>query len=156
MLQTTFVKHKLSRIYLKLLSKKTNNQTNKQKKTKLQQSRLSEKSVNHSVVLTLCHPHELQPARLLCPLDSPGKTTGVGCHTLLQGIFPTHGSHPGLLHCRQIYCLSHWGSLNQKTQPKNQRMDLVTQMMGQKLVIFLEIPYILFFSMYTYNFGTCI
>ena len=35
MLQTTFVKHKLSRIYLKLLSKKTNNQTNKQKKTKL-------------------------------------------------------------------------------------------------------------------------
>ena len=30
---------------------------------------------------------------------------------LLQGIFPTQGSNPGLLHCRQIlYCLSHWGS----------------------------------------------
>ena len=28
--------------------------------------------------------------------------TGVGCHFLLQGIFPTHGSNPGLLHCRHI------------------------------------------------------
>ena len=43
--------------------------------------------------------------------DSPGKNTGVGCHFLLQGIFPTQGSHPGLLHCRQIlYPLSHQGS----------------------------------------------
>ena len=30
---------------------------------------------------------------------SPGKNTGVGCHTLLQGIFPTQGSNPGLPHC---------------------------------------------------------
>ena len=43
--------------------------------------------------------------------DSPGKNTGVGCHALFQGIFPTHGSNPGLLHCRWIlYCLSHQGS----------------------------------------------
>ena len=34
--------------------------------------------------------------------DSPGKNTGVGCHALLHGIFPTQGSNPGLLHCRQI------------------------------------------------------
>ena len=34
--------------------------------------------------------------------DSPGKNTGVGCHSLLQGIFPTQGSNLGLLHCRQI------------------------------------------------------
>ena len=34
--------------------------------------------------------------------DSPGKNTGVGCHFLLQGIFPTHGSNLGLPHCRQI------------------------------------------------------
>ena len=33
--------------------------------------------------------------------DSPGKNTGVGCHTLLQGILPTQGSNPGLLHFRQ-------------------------------------------------------
>ena len=34
-------------------------------------------------------PYGLQPARLLCPWDSPGKNTGVGCHTLFQGIFLT-------------------------------------------------------------------
>ena len=36
--------------------------------------------------------------RLLCPWDSPGKNTGVGCHFLLQGILPTQGSNPHLLH----------------------------------------------------------
>ena len=41
-----------------------------------------------------------------------GKNTGVGGHALLQGIFPTKGSNPGLLHCRRIlYHLSHQGSL---------------------------------------------
>ena len=35
--------------------------------------------------------------RLLCPWDSPGKNTGVDCHALLQGIFPTQGSNPGPL-----------------------------------------------------------
>ena len=34
-------------------------------------------------------PHGLQPTVFLCPWDSPGKNTGVGCHFLLQGIFPT-------------------------------------------------------------------
>ena len=36
----------------------------------------------------------LRPARLLCPWDSPGKNTGVGCLVFLQGIFPTQGSSP--------------------------------------------------------------
>ena len=40
--------------------------------------------------------------------DSPGKNTGVSCHALLQGIFPTQGSNPGSQHCRWIlYGLSH-------------------------------------------------
>ena len=43
-------------------------------------------------------PHGLQPTRLLCPWDSPGKNAGVGCHFLLQGIFLTQGSNLGLLH----------------------------------------------------------
>ena len=44
-------------------------------------------------------------------MDFPGKNTGVGCHSLLQGIFLTQGSNPGLLHCRHIlYRLSHQGS----------------------------------------------
>ena len=43
--------------------------------------------------------------------DSLGKNTGLGCHALLQGIFPSQGLNPGLSHCRQIlYCLSHQGS----------------------------------------------
>ena len=53
----------------------------------------------------------LQSVRLLCPWDSPDKNTGVRCHFLLQGIFPSQGLNLGLLHCRQIlYCLSHQGS----------------------------------------------
>ena len=39
-------------------------------------------------------PHGLQPTRLLCPWDSPGKNTGVGCRALLQGIVPARGSNP--------------------------------------------------------------
>ena len=50
----------------------------------------------------LLQPHRLYPTRLLCPWDSPGKNTGVGCHFLLQGIFSTQESNPGLRPCRQI------------------------------------------------------
>ena len=50
----------------------------------------------------------LRPTRLLCPWDFPGKSTGVDCHFLLQGIFPRQGSNPGLPHCRQtLYRLSY-------------------------------------------------
>ena len=43
--------------------------------------------------------------------NSPGKNVGVGCHSLLQEIFPTKGLNPGLMHYRQIlYCLSHRGN----------------------------------------------
>ena len=61
---------------------------------------------------TLCNPMNCSGlARLLCPWDSPGKNTGVGCHALLQQMFPIQGLNPGLLNCRQIpYCLSHQGS----------------------------------------------
>ena len=46
-----------------------------------------------------------------CPWNSPRKNTGVGCHSLLQGIFPTQELNWGLLHCRQIlYRLSHKGN----------------------------------------------
>ena len=52
--------------------------------------------------------HGLQPTRLLCALNFPGKHTGVGCHFLLQGIFLTQGLNPSLLHYRQmLYHLSY-------------------------------------------------
>ena len=47
--------------------------------------------------LTLGDPVDCSPTRLLCPWDSPGKNIGVGCHFLLQWIFPTQGLNPGLL-----------------------------------------------------------
>ena len=56
----------------------------------------------YTVVSNSLRSHELQPCSLRCPWNSPGKSTGVGCHFLLQGIFPTQGSNPGLLDCRQI------------------------------------------------------
>ena len=50
----------------------------------------------------------LQPHGLYSPGNSPGQNTGVGSRSLLQGIFPTQGLNPGLLHSRQIlYQLSH-------------------------------------------------
>ena len=56
--------------------------------------------------------HSLRPHGLYSPWHSPGQNTGVASHSLLQGIFPTQGLNPGLLHCRQIlYQLSHKGSL---------------------------------------------
>ena len=67
-----------------------------------------------SVVTQSCpifyDPHGLQPSRHFCPWNSPGKNTRVGCHSLLQGIFPTQELNPGLLHCGQIlHHLRHQG-----------------------------------------------
>ena len=61
---------------------------------------------------TLCDLMDCSPPGSSVHGDSPGKSTGVGCRALLQGIFPTRGSNPGLLYCRWIlYCLSHRESL---------------------------------------------
>ena len=59
--------------------------------------------------LTFFDPMDCSPPGLWNPnpWNSPGRNTGVGCHFLLQGIFPTQGLNPGLQHCRQIlYCLT--------------------------------------------------
>ena len=60
----------------------------------------TEKKVKVKSCSTLCDP--VEPTRLLPPWDYPGENTGVGCHFLLQGIFLTQGSNPGLLDCRQM------------------------------------------------------
>ena len=63
-------------------------------------------------------PNSLQPTRLLYPWDFPGKDTGVSCHFLLQGNFPTQGLNPALLYCRQIlYQLSYNGSPGNASGP---------------------------------------
>ena len=67
-----------------------------------------------SVVSDSLRPYGLQPTRLLCPWGVPGKNAGMGCHFLLQGIFPTQELNPCLLcllHFKWIlYSLSHQGS----------------------------------------------
>ena len=71
------------------------------------------------LVTKLCptpwQPQGLQPTRLLCPWDFPDKNTGVGCHSLLQGIFLSQGSNLCLL-LWQVGSLplSHWGSPSSK------------------------------------------
>ena len=64
-------------------------------------------NISSSVMSDSSQSHWLQPSRLLCPWNSPGKNTGVGCHALPQGIFLTQGFNLGLL------CVLHWqaGSL---------------------------------------------
>ena len=59
----------------------------------------------------VCDPMDYSPPGSSIHGDSPGKNTGVHCHAFLQGIFPTQGSNPDILHCRQIlYHLSPRGS----------------------------------------------
>ena len=54
--------------------------------------------LRRSVASDSLQPHGLQPIRLLCPGNFPGKITGVGYHFFLQQIFPTHGSKLHLRH----------------------------------------------------------
>ena len=60
--------------------------------------------------LNLCDPMDCNPTGSSVHGDSPGKNIEMGCHALLQGIFPTQGSNPDLLQCRWIlYHLRHQG-----------------------------------------------
>ena len=83
-----------------------------QSRTRLKWLSSSSSSSNKVLVAQSCQPlwepMDCSPPGSSVPGDSPGKNTGVGCHFLLQGIFPTQGSNLGLLHYRQIlYYLSH-------------------------------------------------
>ena len=67
----------------------------------------------HSVVSDSWDPMDCSPPSYSVHGDSAGQNTGVGSLSLLQRIFPTQESNPGLPHCRQIlYQLSHQGSPN--------------------------------------------
>ena len=58
---------------------------------------------------TLCNPMDCSLPGSSVHGDSPGKNTGVGCHDLLQEIFPTQGLKPGLPHCRWVFFFYHLG-----------------------------------------------
>ena len=67
---------------------------------KLTHCKLESESELAQLCLTLCDPMDCSPPRLLGPWDFPGMNPGGGCHFLLQGIFPTQVSSPGLPHYR--------------------------------------------------------
>ena len=75
-------------------------------------SKATSSSCSCSVVSDSLRPRGLSPTRLLCPWGSPGKSTGVGCHFLLQGNFPTQGSNSSLLR------LLHWQASSHISWPK--------------------------------------
>ena len=86
----------------------------KKKKTALPANQLLRTHSSYTVSESESHSvmsDSLQPHGLYSPWNSPGRNTGVGSLSLLQGIFPAQGSNPGLPHCRQIlYQLSQKGS----------------------------------------------
>ena len=102
---------------------------------------LGKKKWSHSVVSDSLQPYGLQPTRILHPWDFPGKSPGVGCHFLLQGILQTQGSNPGLPHCRQLlYGLSHQG--NPKQLASHCLMDHTTNNLILRVFIpFLQSPF---------------
>ena len=91
--------------------------------------------------LTLC-----DPSGLYSPWNSPGQNTEVGSLSLLQGIFPTQGSNPGLLHCRRIlyqlsprkpsgiYTMEYYSIIK-----KNEIMPFATTWMDLQRVILSEV-----------------
>ena len=73
--------------------------------------------LSHSVMSNSLWPHGYSPPGSSVHGNFPVKNTRMGCHALLQGIFPTQGSNPGLTHCRWIiYHLRHQWSPYLRTQ----------------------------------------
>ena len=96
------------------LEKQKGNSVNKKSAFTWEKSNhtLKKWSQSCSVLSTLCDPIDNSP------WNSPGQNTRAGSLSLLQGIFPTQGSTPGLLHCRQIlYQLSHQASPHSQERP---------------------------------------
>ena len=63
---------------------------------------------------TLCDPMDCSPQGSSIHGASPGKNPGVGCHVLLQGLFPTQGSNPSLLHCIRFFTI--WATTEASVQ----------------------------------------
>ena len=75
--------------------------------------------------------------RLLCPWDSLGKDTGVGCHALLQGIFPTQGSN-------HVSCLLHWQAGSLPLVPPGRPKVLVMVQITKTSIIERKLVYLVY------------
>ena len=87
-------------------------------------------SESHSVVSSSLGFQGLWPARLLCPWDFPVRNTGVGCHSLLQGIFPTQKSNPGL---------PAWQADSLPSEPLRKRQKIIENFLNVELQRVLKI-----------------
>ena len=75
---------------------------------------------SHLGIFDCLQHYELQPSRLLCPWDSPGKNIRVDFHALLQDIFLTQGSNPHLLcHLQFFTTRTTWEAIVIPNLPKN-------------------------------------
>ena len=102
-------------------------------------------SESHSVVSDF-----LRPQGLYTPWNSPGQNTGVSSLSLLQGIFPTQGSNPGLLHCKRIlYQLSHKGSPSYR---KKESMLSRVQLFATPWTVAYQAPLSMGFSFFLFFF----
>ena len=101
--------------------------------------------------LTLCDPMDCNPARHLCPWDFPGKSTGVGGHFLLQGIFPTQGLSRSLLHW-QVGCLPRSHEGNPWTTRGIPISSICIYLYYMHITIYLSISIMCFIYFYLYLF----
>ena len=88
---------------------------------------------SRSVVSDSLQSHGLWPARLLRPWDFPGKNTGMGFHFLLQGIFLTQRSNPGLPHCWQTLPSEPRGKLVGKKEKQTNKKNSFTILLWSTL-----------------------
>ena len=91
--------------------------------------------LSHSVISNSLDPMDCNPPGTSVHGDSPGKNTGVGCHALLQALFPTQRSNPGLTHCKRIlYRLRHQGSSISPVMGSNHENTFYTIVMVKQLI----------------------
>ena len=92
-------------------------------------------SLQCRVVSDSLQPHGLQPTRLLCPWNFPGKNSGVGCHFLLQGIFPSRDGDQTHISC--ISCIGRWILSHRATCEAYNKIQQI-ELLFQCLVIFYQ------------------
>ena len=103
-------------------------------------SLIEKRKYQSSVMSDSLRPHGLQPTKLFCPWNSAGKNTGVDSHSLLQGIFLTQGSSPGLL--QQMFCERRLAMLQRCFSVKGP-IFLIKE---NNLTLYLKILYLVSFS----------
>ena len=78
---------------------------------------------SHSVASNSSRPHGLQPTRLLCPWDFPGKSTGVGCHCLLQKVSLNTTKSPQAGRAKALSTENHYSRWNYHSTGYNKRTE---------------------------------